>query len=215
MALTDERKQELEDLWDSYFYPGTQTLINKMGITDYNELKEKEAEVSFEKLVELYETPIEGKFDADHLRKIHKYIFQDLYDWAGEYRYVDMQKQTGFTEVRNIPKYLDGELRLMHEELKRVGTVHDLAVFLSTYYVQLMAIHPFREGNGRSCREFLRELVEVKSKDMACGPMELDWTKFDGEVVLENIQLALVFRSAIDNEFLKALVPAVENKIKM
>lgn len=118
MALTDERKKELEELWDSYFYPNTQTLINKLGITDHDELKEKEAEISFEKLVELYEHPIEGNFDEEHLRKIHKYIFEELYDWAGEYRYVDMQKQTGFTEYQNISKYLNGELRLMHEELK-------------------------------------------------------------------------------------------------
>lgn len=206
MGLTPEKRKELLSAWESYFYPGTQTLINKYGITDAEELKNKEAEISFEKLVELYENPIVGDFDSEHLRNIHYYIFSDLYEWAGEYRYVDMQKQTGFTKWENIHEYLSNELKLMHEELKNIHSIHDLAIFLSTYYVQLMAIHPFREGNGRSCREFLRELVEEKSKEMPFGQVELDWTKFNGDVVLDNIQLALAFRSAIDNEFLKAIV---------
>ncbi len=207
MALTPEKLQEIDEAWNSYFYPGTQTLKNKYNITDYDELKEKEAEISFEKLVELYDNPIVGDFDAEHLRNIHKYIFGDLYEWAGEYRYVDMRKQTDFTKWENIPEYLNGELKLMHEEIKNVTDKRSLAIFLSTYYIQLMAIHPFREGNGRSSREFLRELVETKTKEMPCGPLELDWTKFNGDVVLDNIQLALVFRSAIDNEFFNALVP--------
>ena len=53
MALTPEKLQEIDEAWNSYFYPGTQTLKNKYNITDYDELKEKEAEISFEKLVEL------------------------------------------------------------------------------------------------------------------------------------------------------------------
>lgn len=216
MALDPELEKYLTKQWESYFYPGTQTLINKFGITDPDELKVKEAEISFEKLVELYENPIVGEFNAEHLRNIHKYIFGDLYEWAGEYRYVDMRKQTGFTNWENISKYLDGELELMHNELKNISSIRELAIFLSTYYIQLMAIHPFREGNGRSSREFLRELVEEKTKDMPFGPLELDWTKFNGDTVLENIQFALVFRSAIDNEFLNALTPVEpENKIKM
>ena len=54
----------VEQQWQSYFYPNTNTLKNKLNIIDYNELKEKEAEISFEKLVELYENPIVGTFDS-------------------------------------------------------------------------------------------------------------------------------------------------------
>lgn len=218
MKLTNEQIEKINKLWESYFYPGTTTLKNKLGITDHDELKAKEAEISFEKLVELYENPIQGNFDKEHLKKIHKYILGDLFEWAGEYRYVNMSKQTDFTEYQNIDIYLDDLLKTMHQDLKQVKTKEYLAMFLATYYVHLIQIHPFREGNGRSTREFLRELVEVKSKEFTTGPLELDWSKFSGDIFLENLDFVFAFRGAIEAEFMKALVPAEledEQKIKM
>lgn len=218
MALSNERIEEINRLWDSYFYPGTTTLINKLNIYDKDELAQKEAEVTFEKLVELYLNPIKGNFDAEHLRNIHKYIFGDIYEWAGEYRYVNMRKTTGFTDVENIPTFIDGEFKLMNAEIGTIYSVHDLAAFLAEYYVHLMAIHPFREGNGRSYREFLREFVLEKTKQLPTGPYELDWTKFDGAVVLDNIEFSLYFRGVIEMEFFRALTPITleeENQIKM
>ncbi len=213
MALTNERIEEINRLWDSYFYPGTTTLKNKLNIIDPDELKEKEAEITFEKLVELYENPIQGNFDKKHWKAIHKYLFGDIYEWAGEYRYVNMRKQTDFTECDNIDNFLTGEMNLLQEDLKNVKSIHDFAIFLATYYVHLIAIHPFREGNGRSCREFLRELVAEKSKTMPCGPLELDWSNFDGDTFLENLEFAFAFRSAIEMEFQKSLI-SVEPEYK-
>lgn len=218
MAVTNEMMEEIDRLWNSYFYPNTDTLRNKLNIYNKEELQEKEAEISFERLVELYENPIKGNFDEEHWKQIHRYIFGDLYDWAGEYRYVNMQKETGFTDVQNIPYFLNGELKLMNTEINNIYSVHSLAAFLAEYYAQLMAIHPFREGNGRSCREFLREFVLEKTKNLPMGPHEIDWTRFDGDVVLENIKFSMFFRSQIEMEFLKALVPVEleeTNEIKM
>lgn len=218
MAVTNEMLEEINRLWDSYFFPGTNTLRNKLGIYDYDELKQKEAEITFEKLVELYINPIQGNFDVEHWKNIHKYLFEDIYDWAGEYRYVNMQKETGFTDVHSIDYFLNGELKLMNVEINNIYSVQALAAFLAEYYAHLMAIHPFREGNGRSCREFLREFIVEKTKNLPTGPYELDWTRFDGDVVLENIKFSMVFRSAIENEFLKALVPVEpeeKHEIKM
>ena len=147
-----------------------------------------------------------------------KNIFGDIYDWAGEYRYVNMRKETGFTEVQNIETYLNGEFKLMNAEIGSIYSPYSLAAFLAEYYVHLMAIHPFREGNGRSCREFLREFVLAKTKYLPLGQYELDWTRFDGDVVLNNVQFSMVFRSQIENEFFKALVPVEpeeKNEIKM
>lgn len=215
MPNKNELEEKIDRLWKSYFYPETTTLKNKYNITDPDELRQKEAEVSFEKLVELYENPLEGNFDAEHLKRIHKYIFEDLYTWAGEYRYVDMQKETGFTTYSSIDSHLKTELNLMNEEIKTISNEYALASFLATYYAQLMAIHPFREGNGRSCREFLREFIVEKTKNLPTGPYELDWSRFDGDVMLENIQFSLVFRGAIEMEFQKALVQVnPENQIK-
>lgn len=209
-----ENNNDAEKLWESYFYPNSDVLINKLGITDYNELTEKEAEITFEKLVELYDKPILGNFDAKHLRNIHKYLFDELYDWAGDYRYINMQKQTGFTDHNNISEYLDNEFQLMHEELTKITTIGEFAAFIATYYAQLLIIHPFREGNGRSSREFIRELVAEKSKQFSFGPLELDWTKFDSSIMNEDIQFALTFRGVIEHEFLKALVHVDNDETK-
>lgn len=209
-------EDEADIRWNSYFYPNTDVLKNKLNITDHDELKETEAEISFEKLVELYEEPIKGEFDAEHLKAIHRYIFGDIYEWAGEYRYVNMQKATGFTNHVEIERYLNGELALMNEEFQTVTDIYSLASFLATYYAQLMIIHPFREGNGRAGREFLREFVAEKTKNLPWGSYELDWTKFDGEALMDDIQFAMVFRGVMEREFSKALIRVdVDNQFKM
>ena len=175
--------KEYLDRWDSYFYPNTDVFINKLGIKDYYELKEKETEISFEKLVELYENPIVGNFDKAHLCAIHKYIFGELYDWAGKYRIVGMTKQTPFVDPGQIDMYLDFELTKMNQESEHINSKEDLVILLTTYFIELMNIHPFREGNGRAGREFFREFVLEKSKKLSSGPLELDWTQIDGEVI--------------------------------
>ncbi len=209
-------QDEADILWNSYFYPNSDVLKNKLNITDSEELREAEAEITFEKLVELYEEPIKGNFDAEHLKAIHRYLFEDIYDWAGVYRNVDMQKATGFTNHNDIDRFLKGELALMNEEFASVTNEYALAAFLATYYAQLMIIHPFREGNGRAGREFLREFVFEKTKNTSFGSYEIDWTKFDGEAMLKDIQFSLVFRGVMEREFQKALVRVdIDNQIKM
>lgn len=209
-------QDEADILWNSYFYPNSDVLKNKLNIIDSEELREAEAEITFEKLVELYEEPIKGNFDAEHLKAIHRYLFEDIYDWAGIYRNVDMQKATGFTNHNDIDRFLKGELALMNEEFASVTNEYALAAFLATYYAQLMIIHPFREGNGRAGREFLREFVFEKTKNTSFGSYEIDWTKFDGEAMLKDIQFSLVFRGVMEREFQKALVRVdIDNQIKM
>ena len=204
METKGEFSEEYLRLWEEYLYPGTNTLKNKLGITDYEELKEKEAEISFEKLVDLYE---------------HPYIFSDLYDWAGEYRTVYMSKNHSyFAAVEMIDEYLEEDLKMMNEEIKKVFYLPELASFLAAYYVYLLNIHPFREGNGRAIREFLREFVEEKTPSLPTGPLELDFTVMDGEKINQAMVLARAFRGPIEEEFLKALTPIEvtnENEIKM
>ncbi len=61
--------------WNEYFIPGTNVLKNKLGITSKEELERKEIEITFEKLVELYQHPIDMDFNTAHLRAIHYYLF--------------------------------------------------------------------------------------------------------------------------------------------
>lgn len=61
------------------------------------------------------EVDVDRTYDAEHLRAIHKHLFQDSYEWAGEYRTVWMQKIISFAEVQEIPRYLEDAGRLIHE----------------------------------------------------------------------------------------------------
>lgn len=188
--------------WEDYFIDGTDVLKNKLGITNKEELKEQETEITLRKLIELYEKPIEGKFDKEHFCKIHKYLFGDIYDFAGSYRTVYMSKGNSyFSGVDDIDWKLDYVLKEMNQNITNVNTKYEYALFLAGYYTDLIAIHPFREGNGRATREFLREFVNVKSDNL-----ELDWTKVDNERMLSGIRNSHISKSELEMEFYKALV---------
>lgn len=187
--------------WDKYFYPNSDILINNYNILDNEELLKKETEISFEKLVELHENPIDGKFDANHMRMIHKYLFEDLYPWAGNFREVNIHKNhSNFCDYSQIQDSLEYELSLMNKEVTIVSGKDSLANFLAEYYVVLLDIHPFREGNGRTIREFLREFVIHKTIDY-----DLDWSKVDPKNINEAIVNAKFFKGPIVMEFYKAI----------
>jgi|GEM_PF-2811487 len=69
---------------EHYTYPGSDVLVNKLGITDYKHWKFVETEVIGQRMGELREHPIPGSYDLPHLLAIHRHLTRDLYDWAGE-----------------------------------------------------------------------------------------------------------------------------------
>lgn len=73
-------------------YEGTTCLINKLGIKDEKQLEQIEAQISFAKAVLLEGNPISGDFGFAHFKKIHEFLFSDLYSWAGSVRTVDISK---------------------------------------------------------------------------------------------------------------------------
>jgi len=150
------------DADDVYCIPGTAVLKNKAGITDQDQLDEYEGDFTAIRLLELTQNPVEGSFDLAHLCKIHQYLFQDVYDWAGQVRTVDIiGGDSRFCNVRHIQSYsntvfsaLAAEKYLVYLEPKVFA--HRLAHYLS----EINAIHPFREGNGRVQRLFISQLAE-------------------------------------------------------
>ena len=165
--------EKTQDNWEDYFYPGTKVLKNNLGIMDASLLREKEIELTFARQVELIENPIEGNFDAEHLKNIHYYLFQDVYPFAGKYRVVNIEKNHyGFADYQLISQKIDEELLLMHQDSQTISSKYEFACHLARYYVELLAIHPFREGNGRSVREFIREYAIEQSKKYSFGPCD-------------------------------------------
>jgi cell filamentation protein len=141
-----------------YCYPNSNVLINKLGITDIEKLYDVERKLTSLRILELLENPINGKFDFEHLKKIHEYIFQDIYEWAGKVRTVDIAKENMFCKVQFIQSQADE----LFYKLNRENYFHNIDKSkipekFAFYFAEINALHPFREGNGRTQREFIRE----------------------------------------------------------
>jgi cell filamentation protein len=141
---------------DPYLDPVSGVLRNLQGITDEAILAEIEADVSALRMTELEVSPLPGLFDLAHLCRFHKAIFGDLYDWAGTLRTVEVSKGPApFCLVAHLDRYAATIFEtLQNAELSgdRATAATQLALHLS----DINALHPFREGNGRAQRSFIR-----------------------------------------------------------
>lgn len=77
---------------DPYLYPGTEVLRNRRNLKTYEDLDRFEAQATQRRVIELFAKPTSGKFDAIHLKAVHGHIFQDVYDWADQFRTVNISK---------------------------------------------------------------------------------------------------------------------------
>ncbi|HLY31422.1 MAG TPA: Fic family protein [Ktedonobacterales bacterium] len=154
-----------------YEYPNG-VLRNKFGITDAALLAQAEASFTLLRLGEVATHPIAGQFDLAHLQAIHRYLFQDVYDWAGELRQVDISKCASyfahFSYIGNQAATLF--TRLAQEQHLR-GVPPDVFARRAAYYLgEINVLHPFREGNGRTQRVFLTDLARQAG-------YHLDWSQ--------------------------------------
>jgi len=136
--------------------PGTGVFKNKLGITDSAALSRAATDSTALRLAELQATPVRGGFDATHLQTIHRHIFQDLYDWAGELRTID----AGNVPASHIEKSLNSVLDRFNRENHLKGlSAEEWAHSASAYLYDLGAIQPFLEGNEIALNEFVVELA--------------------------------------------------------
>ena len=194
--------------WNDYFIEGTNVLKNKLGITDNETLNRAEADITFQRLVELHVKPIDMNFDETHLKMIHYYLFNDIYSFAGKYRTAYMKKNySNFAPVDQIESDLKEIFEFMNDEIKKVYSKHDFARVLADVYVRLLDVHPFREGNGRTIREFIREYANAKSKELPFGEIHFSWKNVDADAINSIIDKSMFFHSLVEVEFLKAFEP--------
>lgn len=145
-----------------YCYPGTDILINKLGIKIGETLNQAERELTSLRIYELEVHPIKGNFDLKHLQDIHRYIFQDLYDWAGEIRTVDISKGNMFCNFQFISSYSEEIFYKLQKDKYLINTPKEKIIDkLAYYFSEINALHPFREGNGRTQREYIKLLANV------------------------------------------------------
>ncbi len=145
---------------DPYTYPGTDVLRNIPDIRDPRLMAAFEANATAARLAELDAAPLQGRFDDAHFKAIHKYIFQDLYSWAGEFRTVNISKGGHLFGVATFvePALQDVFRKLFAEDCLRKTDAESFARRAGFYLGEINAVHAFREGNGRAQREFIRAL---------------------------------------------------------
>ena len=155
----------------SYTDPDTNLLRNLQGITDADVLLFVESSAVTKRLQELYEYPLIVK-GVITLFEIHQHLFQDLYSWAGKKRTVEISKDgkqffpTSFFD--NAFQYID-QLILEYKSIPKRNK-RAVANKLAEILDHVNYLHPFREGNGRSQREFLRLLAFEKGYSLNLNP---------------------------------------------
>lgn len=144
---------------DPLCYPETDVLRNKAGLTNAEELEQFELSMTLTRAEE--EWPV-GVLNYSHYRSLHHHMFQDVYDWAGAPRTIRIGKGGNWF---CYPEYINGEMERIFASLRADRlldgfSVDEFAIKAAHILAELNAVHPFREGNGRTQLAFLIILAE-------------------------------------------------------
>jgi cell filamentation protein len=182
-------------------YPDTTVLINKFGIRNEERLLQAETAITQEAAARWEISPQQHSFGFEHYKAIHRHLFQDLYDWAGQVRDVNISKKgTQFCPHEEIEN-LAGR---MFARLQKVNCLKGLrkGKFISSFvelYVATNYLHPFREGNGRVQRLFLAQLVRSADYGLDFAGIDVD------ELMIATIQSAHGVKDGLTRIFEKAI----------
>lgn len=158
---------------DPYTDPATGLLRNWLGIRDAGELARVETDVSTVALYRLQTRPLPGGYDLAHLQGFHQVIFGAVYPWAGEIRTVALAKTGMFCLPEHIASYAAEVFDHLAAEQHLRGLDRDAFLDRLTHYSgEINALHPFREGNGRTQRAFLSQLARDAGHHLA-------WSRLD------------------------------------
>lgn len=190
-----------------YCYPDSSVLKNKLDIRDPVLLRKVEADLSSARQAEIFRTPVVGRFTATHLCNIHRKLLGDVYSFAGHFRREDIAKgPTRFVTYSQIKEKLQRLLGQLQQEKWLENVPFEVFAARSAYYMaELNYIHPFREGNGRAIREFMRLLFLHNG-------YVVQWDAVDVEALL-NAMIDSVYDTAHLEQILKqCLVVAPDSR---
>ena len=137
------------------------TLKNKLGITKYKDLNDAEKDIGFVKLIDIGES-FKQKYDAEYIKSIHRHIFEDIFDWAGEFRTVPVYKTEivipGLSLEYSAPKNIEKDLNSILEELNSINwsgkNIDEITAQFTEQLARIWRVHPFRDGNTRTTLAF-------------------------------------------------------------
>ena len=160
-------------------YPDTTVLINKMDIRDQAELDSVEKQITLLRGAQAEQETEFRDVDFEFYKSLHRTLFGDLYDWAGELRSINISKKgTVFCRCTELEQL--GRLkfeRLRSQDYLRGEDDESFISELADLYHELNMLHPFREGNGRTLRLFITLLVRNTGRD-------IDFTRCDNDILI-------------------------------
>lgn len=175
-------------------------LENKLNITDSSELARVEEKISKAKAIELFERGILKEMSAgtfDSLSKIHKYLFGEIYNFAGEIRTVNIAKGNfRFAPVMYLKPALENVEKMPQSTFEEI----------IDKYVEMNVAHPFREGNGRSTRIWLDLILKNEIGKV------VDWSKVDKEDYLLAMERSSIKSVEIKELLKNALTSEIDNR---
>jgi len=161
------------------YFPRTKSLVNYFGIKERSQLREVEMKISNIRTAELLTEPALQEFDFAYLKQIHHHLFGDIYPTGGQVRVALAAKRTEFCSPEFIESTAEDIFSRLHKGhylkgMDREEFINDLAFFMG----EVEALHPFRDGNGRTTRLFFYQLA------MQAG-YDIDWAMVDPDRLLE------------------------------
>ncbi len=197
-------------------YGKEEVLKNKLNINTIEELEKQERLITSYKLAKLYLDPGKQTFDVEHYLSIHKFLFEDIYDFAGKFRTEKITKRISFCSPMFIYSELERTLKDARNRIKTLTSKEAILDYIPILHSDLDVIHPFREGNGRTEREFIRQYINFVCEFNSLGSMCLDYNKVDKNEFVDAVVKAdaLLDYTDLRKIFENILIEDTKNKTK-
>lgn len=144
------------------------TLRNKLNIRNYDKLNRAQRDITFSKFLDVSKK-FRSRFDTDYIKAIHKHIFEDIFDWAGEFRCVPIVKEELVIPKQSLDytpyQHIEEELQKVLDEMNNTNwenilPLEEKASLFTKDLAKLWKIHPFRDGNTRTTLTFAKQFSE-------------------------------------------------------
>lgn len=191
---------------DMYCYSGTDVLKNKLNIRDKKRLIDAEKKIVMIKLYNIMQDTRNNRrpkniYTPEYFLKIHEELFCNIYDFAGKYRNVDIAKGSfRFAECTLLEKMMVTVFNEIAEDFEGLESIskEKLSKLLAKHMANLNVLHPFREGNGRTTREYVRQIAYYFG-------YILDFNTFSDEEILEAMKLSVISEEKLEKIIFRSL----------
>lgn len=199
---------------DPYLIPDTNILQNKLGITDRKLLEQAEADITYLKLLDIDAQFEKTSLDYEIFLAVHKYIFDDLYEWAGQIRTIDIYKEEDFLGGVSLTygnvSSIEFQSAKIINELNKIEwsefSVEETILSFSDLIARLWLIHPFREGNTRTVMRFAGLFANAKG-----FPLNSKFLRDHANYVRKSLVLYCVEEAPEKEYFLQIMTDAIND----